>query len=380
MVLAAWSGFRRGALLQVLAWGGVLAGLACGALLAPQVADLVGSAAAQAAVTFATIVGAAILGSVVGQIAGRKLSSVAQRARPIRIVNTLGGALLAVVAVAIAVWFIAFNLVNGPVPIVAAEVRGSALVRALDAALPDPPPVLAEARGLLNRFGFPQVFSGLPPAPMGPVHAPTRAEAERAFKEASASTLRVVGRACDRIQQGSAFVVAENTLLTNAHVVAGVDSPEVQGPTGLDLPATTVLFDPRLDVAVLHVEESPGPVLALDSSAEPRGTVGAVVGYPGGGQLTGVPAAVRATIHATGRDIYGRGSVDRTVYQLQTDIRPGNSGGPFVLPDGRVAGLVFAASTTDPEIGYALTAEEIEEDVQQSESLTAATSTGGCLR
>jgi S1-C subfamily serine protease len=295
------------------------------------------------------------------------------------VADTWGGSAFAVVAVAIVSWFVAFNLVNGPFPGVASEIRESAVVRGLDTVLPQPPAILAEARGLLDRFGFPQVFSGLPPAPSGPVDAPTRAEAERAFKQASASTVRVVGQACDRIQEGSGFVVAPNEILTNAHVVAGVRSPHIQSDSGLDETATTVLFDPRLDVAILRVAEDPGPVLALAGQQEPRGTGGAVVGYPGGGQLTGVPAAVRATIHAVGRDIYGQGTVERDVYQLQAVVRPGNSGGPFILPSGPVAGLVFAASTTDEGIGYAIASGELSADAANAASLTSPVSTGDCL-
>jgi S1-C subfamily serine protease len=107
---------------------------------------------------------------------------------------------------------------------------------------------------------------------------------------------------------------------------------------------------------------------------------GAVVGYPGGGDLTGVKAATRRVLHAVGRDIYGDGTVVRDIYELQAIVRPGNSGGPFVLVDGQVAGLVFAASTTDSDVGYAITSTEIAPDVEQGVGATRAVSTGGCIR
>ena len=81
---------------------------------------------------------------------------------------------------------------------------------------------------------------------------------------------------------------------------------------------------------------------------------------------------------AVGRDIYGDGRVERRIYELQVTVRPGNSGGPFVLPGGRVAGMVFGASATDEEIGYALTSPEliplVEEAVRADE-----VDTGDCV-
>jgi S1-C subfamily serine protease len=153
----------------------------------------------------------------------------------------------------------------------------------------------------------------------------------------------------------------------------------VQEQNGAEQGGTVVLYDPEIDVAVLRTTE-PGPALHLDASEVDRGARGAVVGYPGGGDLTGKEAAVRGTIQAVGRDIYGNGTVTREVYELQSVIRPGNSGGPFVLVDGQVAGLVFAASTTDPEIGYALTSTEVLPDVRRAIGRTTPASTGACVR
>jgi S1-C subfamily serine protease len=158
-----------------------------------------------------------------------------------------------------------------------------------------------------------------------------------------------------------------------------VREPQVQAQNGASKHATVVLFDPRLDVAVLRVAATPPELPIIDSEA-PRGARGAVVGYPGGGDLTGVAAANRRLLHAVGRDIYGNGTVVRDIYELQAVVRPGNSGGPFIMLNGRVAGLVFAASTTDPDIGYAITSEEIRPDLDQGIGSTRPVSTGGCIR
>ena len=168
-------------------------------------------------------------------------------------------------------------------------------------------------------------------------------------------------------------------VVTAAHVVAGVRDPRIQSSSSGTVAAQTVLFDPGLDLAVLRVEETPGPTLELAAGPLDRGDVGAVLGYPENGPLDARRAAVRRTFDATGRDIYGRGQVDRLVLELQAEIRPGNSGGPFVLPDGQVGGVVFAASSTDPEIGYAIASDEVRGVLDDALGETDEVGTGPCV-
>jgi S1-C subfamily serine protease len=296
-------------------------------------------------------------------------------------VDAAGGSVVAVVAVALAIWFVGLNLAAGPFPALARQIRGSAVVRGLDNILPPPPSLLAQVRRFLDRFGFPEVFAGLPPAPGGAVRGPSQAQANRAFREAAHSTVRIVGRGCGGIQEGSGFVVSPHYVVTNAHVVAGVRNPLVQIQNGgSGQPGVPVLFDPEIDIAVLRVADQPGPVLSLVPREVNRGAVGAVVGYPGGGTLTGVAAANRRVLTAVGKDIYGKGTVDRDIYELQSTIRPGNSGGPFVLVDGKVAGVVFAASTADSGIGYAITSTEARPDIDRGVGRGSGVSTGPCTR
>jgi S1-C subfamily serine protease len=139
-----------------------------------------------------------------------------------------------------------------------------------------------------------------------------------------------------------------------------------------------VLYDPRTDVAVLHVQGPLGPPLALHQGTLGRGAKGGILGYPGGGPLVAGGAGVRRVMSAEGRDVYGRSTVTREVYELQAGVRPGNSGGPFVLPSGEVAGIVFAASTTENDVGYALTAAQVAPDIRAGIGRTAAVSTQGC--
>lgn len=379
LTVAVVSGYRRGALLQLATYGGLLLGLAVGALLAPRLAAPLGDPASEAFVTLGALLSGAALGEAAGWLLGTRMRDRARRSR-FGALDAAGGAGVTLLATLLVIWFIALNLANGPFPQIAAEVRGSAIVRGLDSTLPDPPPAMGQVRRFLNRFGFPEVFEGIPPTPAAPVDGPTARQATRAAQLASGSTVKILGRACDQIQEGSGFVVADRYVVTNAHVVAGVGEPQVSRADGASTRAITVAFDPELDLAVLLLAEPLGPPLPLARTEVDRGAGGAVLGYPGGGPLHVEGAAVRQTLDALGRDIYGRTDVERGLYELQTTVRPGNSGGPFVLPDGRVAGVVFAASSADPGIGYAIRSTEILDDVEAAVSRTTAVDTGPCIR
>jgi S1-C subfamily serine protease len=378
LILVAVTGYQRGAALQLTAYVGLLLGLVAGAMLAPVVAGLAESPLTQAFLAIMTMLIVAGLGDALGWMVGGRVWSIARRTG-LGTVDSVAGSVVAAVALLLAVWFLGFNLANGPLPGLSNEIRGSAIIRGLDAALPRPPQVIAEVRGLLNRFGFPEVFADLPPAPAGPVQGPTRGEARDIAEAAIDSTVKIVGEACGAIQEGSGFVAAANYVVTNAHVVAGVDAPQVQEQGGGGQQAITVLYDPDLDIAILYVGRSPGPVLGLDTRAE-RGDDGAVLGYPGGGDLTFGAAAVRRELEAVGRDIYGESVVERVVYELQAEVRPGNSGGPFVLEGGGVGGVVFAASTTDSSVGYAITAAEVAPKLDRAVGRTDRVSTQDCVR
>jgi S1-C subfamily serine protease len=376
LVVAGSSGYRRGLALQAFSFGGLLVGLVVGALLAPVMAGLVESPAAQAAAAAVTLIALAGAGNGLGWLLGARLRERA-RAKGLARADALGGSVIAVIASLLAIWFIALNLVNGPFPGVAEEIRGSAIVRTLDGTLPEPPSLLSQVRRFFNRFGFPDVFTGIPPLPAAPVDPPSEAEARAAFEAAAGSTVLILGEGCGYLQEGSGFVAADGYVVTNAHVVAGVDEPHVLSQNR-DQSATTVLFDPDLDLAVLHIFQSPGPALVFANSE--RGDAGAVLGYPGGGPLVAGPAAVLRAFEAVGRDIYGGGEADRSVLELQAEVRPGNSGGPFVLANGTVGGVVFAASTSDDEVGYAISAGEVAPRVQQVVGTRREVDTGPCVR
>lgn len=376
-LLVAWTGYRRGAIRQILSWGGLALGVVGGAALAPQLAPMSDSPFSKVLITLVGMAVGGLVGNVLGRLLGRLTGSAAKEAH-LGKVDSLAGVVIAVGALAMIVWFLAYNLVNGPFPGVAQEIQGSGVVKGLDATLPEPPALFSQVRDLFSEFDFPQVFAGLPPAPAEAVRTPTQEEAATAYGLGSGGTLQVLSEACGQLQEGSGFAFAPNYVMTNAHVVAGSDSVTV-GTDASSGEGRVVLFDPALDVAVIRVAEAPEAILSMSGEEVDRGAGGAVIGYPGGGELAGVKASVTRVIDADGRDIYGRRPVTRRVYELQTKVVPGNSGGPFVLVDGSVAGMVFAASSTDEGVGYAITSRQLEKDIGLAVTRVAEVGTGRCI-
>lgn len=372
--LSAWGGYRRGALLQVAGLAGLVVGFVIGAWLAPHVAGIVRTDPAKIAVGFGTVLVLGVIGDALGSLVGLKLRRQAHGTR-FGPADSVIGAGLSVTALILAIWFLGLNLAGGPFPTLARAMQRSAVVRAVDAVLPPPPALTAQLGTVLDLFGFPDVFAGLPPAPAEPVPQPTSGLAARAAADARPSLVLISGPACDGILQGTGFVVADDLVLTDAHVVAG-SSPTVQWQ-GRTFDAVAVAFDDDLDAAVLRVDGLDAPALTLLDVEVVRGAGGAVLGFPHGTYIEEA-AAVRRALDAVGRDIYGEEEIRRRLYELQVTVRPGNSGGPFVLPGGRVAGMVFGASPTHAHLGYAIASPRLIPFVDRA-ARAAPVGTGRCV-
>jgi S1-C subfamily serine protease len=217
--------------------------------------------------------------------------------------------------------------------------------------------------------------------PRPPVDRPADSTARRIAAAAEGSTLRVVASTCGLSSSGSGVAIDDDYVVTNAHVVAGSNrrGVRVATATGRLTDATVVMFDPDLDVALLHAPGLDVPALRFAARDPERGAIGATLGYPGGGALTIVPAAVTGAYEAIGRDIYGASTVRRDILELRADVDRGDSGGPFVLDDGTVGGLVFAEARTNDEVGYALTPTAVATRVAPSVGRSGSVSTGDCL-
>jgi S1-C subfamily serine protease len=66
------------------------------------------------------------------------------------------------------------------------------------------------------------------------------------------------------------------------------------------------------------------------------------------------------------------------IYVLRSTVIPGNSGGPFVDTNGRVRGMIFAASSNNKDEAYALDGSEIEKAMKAGENRTRQVDTKTC--
>jgi S1-C subfamily serine protease len=377
VVLAAVHGVTQGAALQVLSFGGFWIGLLVGAAIAPVLSGWAqDSAFTSAFISLVAFLGLALLGGAGGRYLGTHAWG-ALRRRKLGTFDASLGAVVAAVAALAAIWLVALLLSAGPTRNVSRAVHRSFIVRTLVGRLPPAPSVFARLQTLIQDTPFPRVFEGLEPIPSGPIKVPGNAVVQGAVTADQRSTVRIRGFGCGGIQTGSGFVVAPDLVITNAHVVAGIRTPLIDDANGVGRRSTPVLFDPQTDVAILRMSGLAGPPLQLLATDAPRGTGGAILGYPGGGGFDAKPAAIQRRFSAIGRDIYGQGLTRREVYQVQAQVRQGNSGGPFARQDGVVLGVVFAASTSASGLGYALTSTEVRPKVEQAKR-NGPTSTGAC--
>ncbi|HEX6255059.1 MAG TPA: MarP family serine protease [Euzebyales bacterium] len=373
-------GGRLGGLSQVASYGIAAVGLLVGAVIAPGVAALLadGPGPTLSLLTLTILLVCLLAAQSVGIAIGIRLRRAAARAGAGG-VDAAAGIGVAALSLVLAVWLLAAPLSRGPFQSLANTLRDSRLVNLISDAFPAPPDVIARVGTYLDQQGFPEVFSDFqpdvtaPPAPTprGSVVAAAQAAAER-------SVVQVEAAGCDSISSGSGFVTRPGVVVTNAHVVAGGESIAVRDPRGRR-PARVVLFDPRLDLAVLSAPSLRAPALPWVGEVPDRGLTGATLGFSGGShRLTVKPAAVRRRVRAQGRDIYGRQSVRREVLILADPVTRGDSGGPFVTADGEVAGVVFAAAVDDPSTGYALAADSIRDIVAEGAGRTRPVDTGAC--
>jgi S1-C subfamily serine protease len=380
LVLAVLAGVRTGALPQVGGIGGAIAGLLFVFNAAGWLVDITSSLQPipRALVVLGVLLGVVITGEALGSALGRALGG-RLGAGVLSGMDRLAGGLVGAAQALLIIWLAGGLMAIGPFPKLAQTASQSIAVRAVDGFLPPPAEVIGEIAHALDSSGLPDVFVGLEPIPLQAVDTPTSPQAKRIAGTAVNATARVVTRACDLQVTGTAFLVAPGYLLTNAHVVAGASTIRLGSGDGVS-DAIPVLFDPTLDVALLYAPDVGGPILRIAGSTPERGSLGAALGYTGGGPLAVLPAAVAGSYPATGRDIYGANRVTRQIIELRAEVEPGDSGGPLVLQDGTVGGVVFAESRTDPEVGYALAPAAVSAAIAPAIGLTKAVDTGSCIR
>lgn len=378
VLVAGYTGYRCGLAARALSWAGLALGIFIGVEFVNDIARALQGSTPRtrllACLAFLVLV------AIAGQSLGIALGSLVRKHLPwfggIRLADRIAGGAVGVLGVLIIVWLLIPGLANVP-GWPAQAVRGSAIVREIDQVAPAPPSTLASLGRLVGDTSFAEVFNDLTNSDVGA--PPGQGIPPPLAPRVALSVVKVQGRACDVIQDGSGAVVANGIVVTNAHVVAGEASTTVITPGGSQLDATVVAFDPVRDVAVLHVPSL--GVSSLPIVDAQIGATGGVFGYPGGGPETQSPAEVAQRIDAQGTDIYGNGPTHRDVLVLAAKLHPGNSGGPFIDDQGRVAGLAFAVDPAATSTAYALATDEIQVVLRPVVAAGggSAVSTGSCI-
>jgi len=376
--VAAVSGWRSGALGSLLSFIGVVLGAVAGVLLAPHLVGNIDGPRTKLFATLFLILALVVIGEIAGVVLGRAVRG-AMRNRGLRTIDSIIGAALQLVTVLVAAWLLATPLTSQPT--LAGAVRGSKVLTEVDALAPEwLKKVPARLAGLLDTSGLPAVLEPFSRTPIVAVDAPDAALTTSPAVEATRNSvvkIRGVAPSCQKVLEGSGFVIAPNRVMSNAHVVAGAETVTVE-VGGQSYDASVVSYDPNEDISILAVPELPSvPLIFDDSEAEPT-TDAIVMGYPGGGDFTATPARVRETIELNGPDIYNSTTVNRNVYTIRGTVRQGNSGGPMIDKDGRVLGVVFGAAVDDPDTGFVLTAQGVLPQ-RLKVGNTAPVPTGTCI-
>jgi S1-C subfamily serine protease len=368
-----WQGFITGAFATV----GLLIGGLLGIWLAPH---LLGDASPSLWVSLAAlfvVLVCASFGQAVLQYAGTRVREQITW-QPVRALDAVGGALLSVVAVLIVTWMLGVAVSGSRIPGIGPMVRGSQVLTTVNDVMP------AQAQGLLRQFDrvvgssfFPRYLEPFAPERIVEVSpAPGSVVRDPEVQQAELSVFKIRGNnRCGDGIEGSGFLYSPHRLMTNAHVVAGVTEPKVRVGTR-DVAATVVYYNSDIDVAVLDVDIE-GPVVHFDRSGEAK-EASVILGYPNDGPFNAQPARIRSEQRLRSPDIYGRGTVTREVFSVRGLVRPGNSGGPLVSRSGEVLGVIFAASVSDKQTGYALTADQVADAATRGLSATGRVSSGNC--
>jgi S1-C subfamily serine protease len=348
-------GLSRGLVRGALSLAGFAFGAYLGARIAPSVlAD--GSPYAPLVALGAALLGGTLLSSL-AEMLGVTLRTTMGAVPGLRTVDTVAGAVLGALAGVVLCWAVGAVLLYLPGQ---SDLRHAVQKSTILARINEefPPQRLLETLERVDPLG---VLVG-PPATVPPPNAALASDPD--VVAALDSIVRITGTSCGLGIEGSGWIARPGIVVTNAHVVAGIEEPRVDRGEGGRHKASVVEFDVTNDVAVLRVPGLEGRPLPLANPV--RGVPVVLLGYPGNGPLARIPGRLGGTSAFVGRDAYGRGPVTRTVTAIRGVVRPGLSGGPGVDGKGRVRTTVFARRAAQRG-GYGVPSELVQEALARSE-------------
>ncbi|MCW2769391.1 MAG: serine protease [Aeromicrobium sp.] len=378
LIAYAISGYFQGFVVNLIATIGLLvAGLLAVAIVPKLLSDGTPTLSSSL-LALGLVIGAGAIGQAIGTYVGTGLRD-GLRWRPLRWVDAVAGSALSIVAVLCAAWALGYSVSGTSIPYLSTASRDSSILARVDGVMPaQATTVLRSFNEVLDANLFPRYIDPFDDEEITAVEAPDeKTLASSGVRAARSSVVKILGQAsCNRGVEGSGFAYSDGRIMTNAHVVAGVQSPAVV-INGQQVPARVVLFDRKLDVAVLAVEGLGLEPLAFDTGGE-AGQPAAILGYPENGPFDARAARIRTEMRLRSPDIYDRGQVVRQTFSVRGLVRSGNSGGPLLSEEGKVLGVVFAASVSDKSTGYALTAQQVAANAREGATATSEVSTGGC--
>lgn len=380
LVLVAYSisGYYQGFVINLVASVGLIFGGLLAVSIVPHVMGDSVPTVTTSLIALSAVVGVAVIGQGIGTYVGTDIKDNISW-QPLRWVDAVGGSALSIVAVLCASWALGYAVSGTQIPVISKAARGSEILRTVNGVMPTGATDVLEAfNHVLDTNLFPRYLEPFENEKIKPIEAPDdQVLASPAVVRASKSVVKILGAAvCNRGIEGSGFVYATDRIMTNAHVVAGVRDPfVVMGNRRVQ--ADVVLFNPRLDVAVLAVPGLGLNPLSFDENGR-AGMSAAVLGFPENGPFDARAARIRMQQNMQSPDIYNHGRNVRSTFAIRSLVRSGNSGGPLVSDDGNVLGVIFAASITDKSTGYALTAKQVDAAAKAGIRTADQVSTGNC--
>lgn len=351
------TGFRTGLIGGVIGLVGVLGGAAFGVWAGPQLIELIPALDAGRAIRTITLIAAVGIAALLGDLIAGRIKNRIRRGKKPKGIDAFLGAIASAVVMAFICWFTLAAVRPIAPAALGTAIEESRSYQVLDEVVPDQFDQLPGQAADILVTELPKVFGG--DEPTLPIPEPDTDSLDSAgVQAAAASIVQVFSDApnCRNDSAGSGWVVAPQRVVTNAHVVAGASTVTISvGGTSPQLETSVVAFDEDLDLAILAVPALDAPALERAPENQTAGDDAVAAGFPYGGPYQLSASRIRGTVTESDTDIYGGPGISREVYAIRGVVRPGNSGGPLLTDDGRVAGTVFAMSTMDAQTGYVLT-------------------------
>ncbi|MGO2051155.1 hypothetical protein CIK76_03140 [Glutamicibacter sp. BW80] len=373
------AGIRRGFLYTV----GDMLGLIAGGIAAFFAIPLVSTFASNPWWRVALMVATAAVLIILGQALGRVIATRIRRWMNfdfLRAADGLAGGVLSVFITATIIGALAFSTSSMGIPRLSSEIDKSKMIASIRGMTPEfVNSAISSARSAVMAETIPALLDPFAP-PVEPVEE-GQWSANDLQRASVSSVAKISGTAvqCGVNLTGSGFVIDDQLVMTNAHVVAGLSAATVEVEGDQLHRGKVVYFDPEADIAVLRVDGMEAQPLELADENLGRGEQAAFIGYPAGGplQVRGAVVASRATVSIA--NIYGENPASLSVYQLTAKVAQGNSGGPMVNDSGEAVGMIFAKSRGNDEVGFALSLEEIERALAAAGDRTTSIKTGECI-